>query len=119
MAYFDQILHTYACHYSVSTGVHTHLFMDKGLLSIGPVCHGQLVKILITLEPYKIFRSNFAYLFLLILSSHWYAKRCQGFAEDHFGYSVRLSVCPLAVNEMFITFEPHGLFDQMLHAYAC
>ena len=44
----------------------------------------QLVKILINLEPYGIFGSNFAYLFILILSSHWYAKRWLDIAERHF-----------------------------------
>ena len=29
--------------------------MDEGLLSINPTCCGQLVKMLITLEPYGIF----------------------------------------------------------------
>ena len=49
--------------------------VDEGLLSISTACFGHLVKILITLEPYGIFGSKFAYLFILILSSHWYAKR--------------------------------------------
>ena len=33
-----------------------------------------LVKMLITLEPYGIFGSKFAYLFILTLSNHWNAK---------------------------------------------
>ena len=61
--------------------------MDKGLLSINPACCGQLVKLLITLEPCWISGSNFVYLFTLILSSHLYAKRWRGFAEHHFGRS--------------------------------
>ena len=44
--------------------------MDKALLSISPIDRGQLVKTLITLEPYGIFRNSFAYLFILTLSSH-------------------------------------------------
>ena len=40
-----------------------HVLMEKGLLSISPACCGQLVKMLITLEPHGIFGSNFAYLF--------------------------------------------------------
>ena len=34
-----------------------------------------LVKMLITLEPHGIFGSNFVYLCILTLSSHWYEKR--------------------------------------------
>ena len=33
-----------------------------------------LVKMLITLEPHGIFGSNFVYLCILTLSSHWYEK---------------------------------------------
>ena len=40
--------------------------MDKGLLSIISAGCGQLVKMLISLEPHGIFGSNFAYLFILI-----------------------------------------------------
>ena len=58
------------------------LFMlDEALLSISPVGCGQLVKMLITLEPHGIFAS-FAFLFILTLSSHLYAKRCRGSWED-------------------------------------
>ena len=48
--------------------------LDEGLLSISLPCCCQLVKMIITLEPYGIFGSNFAYLFILILSGDWYAK---------------------------------------------
>ena len=48
--------------------------MDKDLLSTISVGFGQLVKMLITFEPHGIFESNFAYLFILSLSSHWYAS---------------------------------------------
>ena len=44
--------------------------MDDALLSMSPVGRGQLVKMLITLEPHGIFGSNFAYLSILTLSSH-------------------------------------------------
>ena len=50
----------------------TAFLMDEALLSISPAGSGQLVKILITLESHGIFRSNFAYLFILTLSSHLY-----------------------------------------------
>ena len=56
--------------------------MDDGLLSISPACCGHLAKILINLKPEGIFGSNFAYLFILILS-----KQSRGFAEHHFGPS--------------------------------
>ena len=42
---------------------------DEALLSISLAFHGQLVKILITLEPHGIFSLNFAYLSILWLSS--------------------------------------------------
>ena len=45
------------------------------------------MKIIKTFEPNGLCGSNFAYLFILILSSHWYAKRWRGFAEDYFGQS--------------------------------
>ena len=48
--------------------------MDEGLLSIISAGCGQLVKMLIPLEPHNIFRSNYAGLFKLTLSSHWYAN---------------------------------------------
>ena len=46
--------------------------MGEALLSISPAGRGQLVKILITLEPHGIFGSNFVHLYILTLSSHWY-----------------------------------------------
>ena len=49
----------------------THLVLiDMGLLSNCPACCGQLVKILITLAPYGIFVTHFAYVFISIVSSH-------------------------------------------------
>ena len=47
----------------------TTFLIGMGLLSNYPACCGQLVKILITLEPYGILGLNFAYFFILILSS--------------------------------------------------
>ena len=52
----------------------TDFLMDEGLLSFISAYCGQLVKMFITLELHGIFRSNCAYLFILTLSSHWYAK---------------------------------------------
>ena len=34
MLYFDKNLHTYACQYSLTTGMQARIFMDEGLLSI-------------------------------------------------------------------------------------
>ena len=47
-----------------------HYTTGEVSLSISPACCVQLVKILITLEPYGIFGSNVTYLFILILCSH-------------------------------------------------
>ena len=48
--------------------------MDKALLSISPAGRCQLVKMLITLEQHGTFGSHFELLFILTLSSHWYAN---------------------------------------------
>ena len=58
--------------------------MDEGLLSMVSAGWGQLVKMLITLEPHGTFGSNYAHLFILTLFSHLYAKFLRGFAEHHF-----------------------------------
>ena len=47
-------------------------------------CCGQLVKLLTTLEPYGIFRSNFAYSFNFILSSHPRMQTGGEVVEHHF-----------------------------------
>ena len=48
---------------------------DEASQSIVSAGRGVLVKMLITLDPQGILWSNFAYLYMLRLSSHWYAKR--------------------------------------------
>ena len=48
--------------------------MDEAKLSISPGGDGQLVKMLITIEPHGTVGSNFVYLLILTLYSHWYAK---------------------------------------------
>ena len=53
--------------------------MDEGLLSIISAVCGQLVKILIILEPHGILGLTFAYSFILT------------FAEHHVGQSMSLS----------------------------
>ena len=58
----------------LSNNWHVHItefLMDKGLLSIISADCGQLVKMLISLEPHGIFGSNFAYLFILISYSFY------------------------------------------------
>ena len=47
---------------------------EEASLSIILVGRALLVKMLITLEPGGIFGSNFVYLCILTLSSHWYEK---------------------------------------------
>ena len=74
MVYFDHILHTNACQHYLTTGMCNSLFWWKGFAKHHLAGRGLLVKTLITLEPHGIFRSNFAYLIILTLSSHWYAK---------------------------------------------
>ena len=46
-----------------------------------------LMKKIITLEPHGTFDSNFVYLCILALPSHWYGKWLRGFTEHHFGRS--------------------------------
>ena len=74
MAYFDQILHSNAYQQYLTKACVTTFLMDEGWLSIISAGCGQLVKMLIILEPHGLFESNFAYLFILMLSSHWYAR---------------------------------------------
>ena len=60
---------------------------DEASPSIILVGQALLVKMLINLEPHGIFGSNFVYLCILTLFSHWYEKRGRGFTEHHFGRS--------------------------------
>ena len=81
-----------------------HFLIDMGLLSNCPACCGQLVKILIALEPYGIFGSKFAFSFILILSSH---PGIQNGAEGL--PSIILASQGFLVN-LFIALEPHAIF---------
>ena len=56
-----------------------------------------LIKMLITLEPHVIFGSNFVYLCIITLSSHWYEK------GDEASQSIILAGRALLV-KMLITF---------------
>ena len=58
---------------------------DEASLSFILAGRALLVKIIITLEPDGIYGSNFIYLCILTLSSHWYDKMWRGFTEHHFG----------------------------------
>ena len=77
--------------------------MDNALLSISQAGQDQFVKTFITLYPHSIFRSNFSYLFMLTLFSHWYAN------SDEALLRIILAGQGVLV-KMLITFEPHGLF---------
>ena len=80
---------------------HTFLFIDMGLLNNCPTGCSQLVKILITLEPYRIAGSNLAYLFLLIVFIH----PCMQ------GPGITLAGLCILV-KMLITVEPHSILKQ-------
>ena len=79
--------------------------MDKGLLRIISTGCGQLVKMLITLEPDGIFGSNFAYLFILTFNCP--ATGMQN--GDDAMTSIILADRGLLV-KMLITLETHHIF---------
>ena len=84
----------------------THLFLiDMGMLCNCPACCGQLVKILITLEPYGISESNFAFLFILLLSSHPDVQN-----GDKGLPSINLAGQGFSFAKMLITLERHAIF---------
>ena len=64
------------------------------------------MKKLITPEPYGIFGLNFAYLFILILSSHWYAN------NEEASPNIISAGRGLLVKILITVY-----FDQILHAY--
>ena len=78
--------------------------IEMGLLSYCPACCNKLVKILITLEPYRIFGSNFAHLFILILSIH------PGMQNDDEGLLSSILAGQCLLVKMLIALEPHGIF---------
>ena len=63
MAYFAHILHTNACQHYLLACV-AFFLIDVGFLNIISASCGQLVSLLIILEPHGIFGSNFALLFI-------------------------------------------------------
>ena len=71
---FDQFcieMHTYTFNHFLGIGMQNS---DEAWLSISLAGRGQLVKLLITLEPHGIFLLNFAYLNILRLSSVYQTK---------------------------------------------
>ena len=75
-----------------------------GLLGNRPACCGQLVKVVITLEPYRIFGSNCAYLFILILSIH------PGMQNGGEGLTSIILAGQCLLVKMLILLKPHGIF---------
>ena len=67
------IYYNFANLYILTLSRHWYAKQWRGLPSISRAGHGQLVKMLTTLEPHSIFWSNFAYLYILTLSGHLYA----------------------------------------------
>ena len=76
---------------------------EEASLSIILAGRALLVKMLITLELDGIFGSNFLYLCILALSSHWYKK------GDEASPSITLAGQALLM-KMFITLELRGIF---------
>ena len=68
MVYLVQILYTYVFYHYPATGMRKG---DEASLRIILAGRALLVKMLITLEPHGIFGSNFVYLCILTLPSHW------------------------------------------------
>ena len=55
MVFFDQILHTYTLLHCLDTGMKND---NEALRSVSLAGHGQIVKMLITLEPHVSFHYN-------------------------------------------------------------
>ena len=79
MEYFFQILF-YVFKHCPATGMKK---CDEASPSIIFAGRALLVKKLVTLEPDGIFGSNFVYLSILALSSHWYDQRTIGPVNAH------------------------------------
>ena len=96
-------IYTNACQHSLTTGIRIHLFWCTwSLLSNCPACCGELVKLLITLEPYRIFGSNFAYLFYYYLTT--------GIQNGDKGLPIIILASWGILVKILITFEPHFIF---------
>ena len=84
---------------------------DEALPSIILAGRALLLKMPITLEPHAIFYTNFAYLCMFTLSSHWYEK------SDQASSSTILAGQALSV-KLFITLESRGAFG-LKFEYLC
>ena len=84
MVYLIQILHIYIFLNCPATNIKKGDDASPSIILAG---RALLVKMLITFESHGIFGSNFVYLCILTLSSHWHEKRLGGFTEHHFGRS--------------------------------
>ena len=82
MVYFDRILHMYACQHCLTAGMHNSFFDGQGFPEHQFHKSWSISEIVITTEPHGVFGSNFAFLFILTLSSHLYAKRWRGCCEN-------------------------------------
>ena len=105
----------YSCMSTLSNHWHAQppFMKDEALLSINLAGHGQLVKMLIPLEP-RIFGSNFVYLYISTLYNHWICIQ----NVDEASPSINSASRGLFV-KMLITLEPHGIFFyQILHTTA-
>ena len=83
--------------------------MDEGLLSICPACCDKLVKMLLALEPYGLFGSNFAHLSILyskVLSTwnsvYFYKCKLQNEISYYLRHFCRLRMSFVISNPIFI-----------------
>ena len=66
--------------------------IGDGLIGISLAGRGLLLIMLIILEPHDISGSNFAYLFILTLTSRWYAKHCIDTRTQNVVGSLKISI---------------------------
>ena len=71
MVYLVQMLYIFVLYHCPATGMKKG---DEATPSIILAGRALLVKMFVTLEPHGIFDSNFVYLCILTLPSHWYAN---------------------------------------------
>ena len=100
MVYLVQIVYTNVFQHCLSTGMQNDDEASPNIISAG---RAFLVTMFITFELHGIFGSNFVYLCILILSSHWYEK-CEEAAPSIISADLALLV------KMFITLEPPYAF---------
>ena len=102
----------YAGQHCLTTGMHNSFFWWKRpCRGIRLASYGQLVEMLILLEPDGIFRSHFAYVDLFL---HFLDTCMQN--DDEALPSIILAGRGLLV-KMLLNLEPHGIFGSILHTY--